>query len=794
MIELEIDGKKVSVEEGTTIIEAADELGIYIPRFCYHKKLSIAANCRMCIVDVEKVGKPQPACATPVTPGMKVSTKSKKTIDSQRMVMEFLLINHPLDCPICDQGGECELQDLTMGFARPYSKYTEGKRAVYSENIGPLIETEMTRCIQCTRCVRFGEEIAGLRELGIIHRGEKEEISTYVKHIMQSELSGNIIDLCPVGALTDKPARYKGRGWEYREHPFISPHDCVGTNIFLHSRWQEYAPQRVVARAVPRENEAINETWMSDRDRYSHFGLYHESRLYHPKIKKNQQWETVSWEEALHAVVDRLQTIIHHQGPEKIGAVASANATTEEYYLLQKVMRGLGSDNIDHRIRWQAVSDQTSMPAFPSWGMPLTDIDNLDAVLLIGSNVRQEQPLISHRINQAYVEGAKIIAINPMDYAFIFELDKKIIVPPTQLVSTLLQVAKALSADRSDSYPLFAHVIVSDAAKAIANTLKATNKKAIFLGEHALQHAQAAQIRAAAQFIAELSGASFGILTDGANSAGAWLAGALPHRGPAGEKREHVGLDAKAMLSTNPLKAYIVMNVEPEFDCAYPADALKALKQADCVVCLTPYVTDQMELYADILLPITPFAETGGTYVNGEGRWQSFAPVSTPPAEAQPAWKVLRLLGNLFGFADFEYKTVKQVYHELKKLMETLSANTTATTKFTVSPVDDASDQLTRLAPWPMYRVDNIVRRSPPLQALIPENIASLAINSATAAKLNLQSCQRVVASQEGSRVTLPLLIDDRLADNTVYLPAGLEETAGFGQVGATIALERASE
>jgi NADH-quinone oxidoreductase subunit G len=396
--------------------------------------------------------------------------------------------------------------------------------------------------------------------------------------------------------------------------------------------------------------------------------------------------------------------------------------------------------------------------------------------------VRFEQPLISHRINQAYQEGAKILAINPMDYAFIFGVDKKIIVAPTQLVATLKQVVDALSGNEK----------VSADIKSLANTLKSANKKAIFLGEQALHHAQAAQIRALAQAIAELSGASLGLLTEGANSAGAWLAGALPHRGAAFEQRSNPGFDAKAMLSTNPLKAYFLMNFEPELDCAYPADALKALKQADCVVCLTPYVTDQMELYADILLPITPFAETGGTYVNVEGRWQSFVPVSVPETESQPAWKILRLLGNLFEFADFEYKTVNQIHHELKQLIEAMPADTAV--KYTLPTVNENQPQLTRLAPWPMYRIDNIVRRSQPLQAMVAEDIGNIAINSATAAKLNLQSSKHVVAIQNNSRVTLPLVIDERLADDTVLLSSGLEQTLGFGQAEAKIVLERASE
>lgn len=642
MIEIEIDGKKTMVEEGASVIEAADKMGIYIPRFCYHKKLSVVANCRMCLVEIDRSGKTLPACATPITAGMKVFTKSQKSIEAQHAVMEFLLINHPLDCPICDQGGECELQDIAMGFGRSDSNYDKAKRAVFSDNIGPLIETEMTRCIQCTRCVRFGEEVAGLPELGVINRGEKEAISTYVKHFMQSELSGNIIDICPVGALTDKPARYRGRGWEYRENATIAPHDCVGGNIFFHTRWQQYAPQRTVMRAVPRENDAVNETWMSDRDRFSHFGLYHESRIYQPKIKINGKWIEVSWEEALTAIKTKIETLIKKQGASQIGALISPSATIEEHYLLQKWLRGLGSHNIDHRIRWQDFRDQNVFPTFPGLGLPIADIENLNVILLIGSCVRFEQPLISHRINKAYLEGAKILVINPMDYPFVFKVDEKIIVSPQKLLEVL-------------------HTIANEKSHAIMKTLEKAEKSAIFLGEHALHHAEASEIRAWAYCIGEKCGASVGLLTEGGNSAGAWLVGAVPHRGLAGELLDSPGLDAKAMLTTDLLKIYFLLNFEPELDCAYAAEAKRTLIHAEFVVCLTMFHSSEMESYADILLPIAPFSESGGTFVNVEGRWQSCVPVSAPENNSQPAWKVLRILGNFFELPGFDYKTLQEV-------------------------------------------------------------------------------------------------------------------------------------
>lgn len=790
MIEIEINGKKTTVEDGTTIIEAADDMDIYIPRFCYHKKLSIAANCRMCLVEVEKIGKPLPACATPVTPGMKILTQSKKALDAQRAVMEFLLINHPLDCPICDQGGECELQDLAMGFGRCCSNYDEPKRAVFSDDIGPLIETQMTRCIQCTRCVRFGEEIAGLRELGVVGRGEHEEITTYVQHFLQSELSGNIIDICPVGALTDKPARYAGRGWEYREHPSIAPHDCVGSNTFVHNRWEEFSPQRQVVRAVPRENDAINENWLSDRDRYSHFGLYHESRIYQPRMKKGKQWVEVSWESALLAITNCVKAVVEKEGADHIAALAAPNSTVEEFYLLQKLLRGLGSHNIDHRLQWQDFSDQHLAPAFPNCGRAIAAIPNLKAILLVGSNVRYEQPIMSHRMNQSYLDGGKIMVVNPVDHDYIFGVSEKMIVPPQQMVTALAEIAKVLADDAQQSIAALAGVMPSDNAKAIANTLKTAGKAGIFIGEQGLNHPQASQIRALVQLIAKLSDASMGVLTAGANSAGAWLAGAIPHRGPAGAELDQPGLDAKALLTSDPVSGYFVLNLEPELDCAYSAAALKALNDAKFVVCLTPFVSSEMENYADFILPITNYVGTAGTYVNVEGAWQSFSAISLPEGDSKPAWKVLRVLANFLGLTGFDYKTAHEVQHEIKKQVDKMPAQQCGA--HTIHEIKALQDSLMRLAPWPMYRVNNLVRRSAPLQETLAKDSASIGLNAATAAKLNFKERSNVTAIQGDSRVTLPLIINDTLTDGAVLIPAGLNETAGFGQVEAALILEQA--
>lgn len=783
MINLEIDGKPIRVEEGTSIIEAADELGIYIPRFCYHKKLSIAANCRMCLVEVEKTGKPLPACATPVTPGMKVFTASLKAVEAQRAVMEYLLINHPLDCPICDQGGECELQDLAMGFGAADSEYDEAKRAVFSENIGPLIETEMTRCIQCTRCVRFGDEIAGMRELGVINRGENEAIATYIKHMMRSELSGNIIDLCPVGALTDKPARYQGRGWEYREHPSISPHDCVGSHLFIHSRGQEYAPQRRVMRVVPREHDEINETWISDRDRFGHFGLYHESRVYLPRLKKNGEWEEISWDQALQEVSTRMQAHFCKNFSGEVAGLASPSSTLEELYVFQKLIRELGSPHVDHRVRWHDFSDQELMPAYPGMQIALSEIEKLNHIILIGSNVREEQPIIAHRIHQAFLEGAVVTAINPMDYDFQFTTHQ-IILDPMHIPHFLAEVVCALSDNVPES---FASVVPSEEAITVANRLKSCKKNGIFLGAHALCHPNASDIRALSQAITRACEASVNVLTEGANSAGAWLAGVLPHRGPANSSVEIKGDDAKALLSNRPKKIYFLLNLEPEYDCAYSYDALITLKQADCVICLTPFVTEAMKEYAHVILPIAPFTETGGTYVNAEGRWQSFQPVTIPYGESQPAWKVLSVLGRFLSLKNVTYEKVQDIQHELKKRVDDMPHSWK---QYPLKPLVSGDHSVMRLAPWPMFRTDALVRNSKPLQDTQQNTYSYVRMNSTTANKWNLSQLEAVTVAQENSTMTLPLVIDSRLADNAVYLASGLSETAGFGTAEAPIVLK----
>lgn len=786
MVELEIDGKRVSVPEGTSIIEAADQAGIYIPRFCYHRKLSIAANCRMCLVEVEKVGKPLPACATPVTPDMKVFTASQKALEAQRAVMQFLLVNHPLDCPICDQGGQCELQDLAMGYGSPYSYYNQGKRSVYSHDIGHLIETEMTRCIQCTRCVRFGEEIAGLRELGCIGRGEELEIGTYVKHFMQSELSGNIADICPVGALTEKPSRYQGRAWEVQEHHSIAPHDCVGSNIYIHTRSHQYKPQKTVLKVVPRDNEAINENWLSDRDRFAYEGVNHQQRILKPMMKKNGQWVEVDWKRALLEVADRMKAIAEQQGGDKLAALMSANATTEECYLTQKLMRSLGSNNIDHRLREHDFSDQRSVPACPDMGMKIADITDLDVVLLIGSHLRYEQPILNHHVFQGYQDGTEVSAINPVDYPFNYALQHKII--DANIVTRLAEVVKALAERNDKPIPELNNITVSEQAMAIADQLQRADNKAVFLGAFAMHHPQAAHIRSLVRLIAELTGAKIGTLTDGANGCGAWLAGAVPHRCAAGQESE-TGLNAKQLFTSDPVRGYLLLGVEPEFDSAYSAAALKALQKAGLVVCLSPFVTETMQGYADFILPVAPFSETVGTFVNAEGTWQRFPAASVPKGDAKPAWKVLRALANFLELPGFDYMAANEVLQELKEQTDVMPERQHALGSVSLNATKPA---LMRIGAWPMYRVDNIVRRAHALQLVTSDmHITNIRINQNTADSLQLNDGDYVKATQGEGSVSLPLIIDNRIADGLVVLPSGLNETAGFGDTMAEITLQK---
>ncbi|HSW93742.1 MAG TPA: NADH-quinone oxidoreductase subunit NuoG [Gammaproteobacteria bacterium] len=790
-IEIEIDGKVLKAKPNSMVIQVADEAGIYIPRFCYHKHLSIAANCRMCLVEVEKAPKTLPACATPVMPGMKIFTRSPKALAAQKAVMEFLLINHPLDCPICDQGGECELQDLSMGFGSAESFYTFGKRSVEDEDIGPLIDTEMTRCIQCTRCVRFGDEVAGLRELGATDRGENMEIGTYVQKAMRSEVSGNIIDLCPVGALTSKPFRFTARAWELNQTPTIAAHDCLGSNIYAHTRSGK------VMRIVPHENTDINQTWISDRDRFSYEGLYHPDRLEKPMVRVEGQWKETDWQTALDIAVSRLQSVMKTAGGNEIAALASPNSTLEEFYLLQKLMRQIGSPNVDHRLRETDFSDQNEMPLFPGLPMSFADIETADVIVLIGSNIQREQPIAGLRVRKATQNGARVIAINMMDEDFHFTVSAKKIVAPHRFVETLTNVVNALS-HPDENY------------SAITDRLRAGKKICVLVGIQAFHHPKASHIRALAQQLADVCQGTVGFLTEGANAAGAYLAGAIPHRGPAGKPIESVGLNAHTVWK-NPRKAYVLLNVEPELDSANAPLALAALEQADCVVSLSLYKNPVLMDYAHVILPVTPFTETAGTFVNVMGQWQRFSGVATPVGEARPAWKVLRVLGNLLDCEGFDYESAHEVHDEVKGLVDQAEKDTGSRLK---TRRDDArieagerlqaddlqtdkqqtNQNLSRVGEIPIYAGDSIQRRAKALQAtqvIIQEYLMTVRLHPETAKRLQVNDQDRVMVSQQNHRVRLPVRIDERVPVDAACIASGILATGELSELYGPVELHK---
>ena len=772
MLKIEIDGKQIEVAPGSTIIEAADAAGIPIPRFCYHKKLSVAANCRMCLVDVEKAPKPLPACATPVAAGMKVATHSAKAIAAQKGVMEFLLINHPLDCPICDQGGECELQDLAVGYGGDVSRYQEMKRVVPDKNLGPLIATEMTRCIHCTRCVRFGQELAGVMELGATGRGEHVRIGTYVAQSVDSELSGNMIDLCPVGALTSKPFRYTARTWELTDVPGVSPHDCVGTNLNVQVQ------RNRVMRVLPRENEEVNELWLADRDRFSYEALNSPERLLKPMIRDNGKWRETDWSTALNVAVDGVQKVIAAHGAQSIGALASPTSTLEEFYLLQKLVRALGSGNVDHRLRQRDFSDDAEMPLFPYLGLPIRELENVDAALLIGSNIRKDQPLLGLRLRKAFVHGAALFAVNPVDYDFTFDLKAKAIVDPAAMPASLARIARVLAQTRGQSLPpevgALAKGEANEAERAIAAGLAEAKQGVILLGNFVHGHAQAATLRALSDILAELSGARLGLLPE-ANSAAGWLAGCLPQRSANGSIASPTGRDAQDML-VQPLKGYFIFGAEPELDSRDGALARKALAQAACVVVFTAFKSPAFD-GAHVLLPLAPFTETDGTFVNAEGRFQSFRAAVTPAGEARPGWKILRVLGNLFGVSGFDYTTAHEVRVEVHKPGETPPARLKA------RRIDSAAmaKGLQRIAEVPIYKVDPIVRRAAALQKTRDNSGPVARMHPREAQKHDVGSSTRLRIIAAGETVTLDFLLDRRIPENCVLIPAGYAETVALG-------------
>ena len=763
LLNIEVDGKPTQIRKGAMIIEAADAIGVAIPRFCYHRKLPIAANCRMCLVDVEMGGKmmpkPQPACATPVAEGMKVTTRSDKALKFQKDVMEFLLINHPLDCPICDQGGECELQDVALGYGRSVSRYTERKRTITDENLGPLVATEMTRCIQCTRCVRFTSEIAGTYELGGMSRGENLQIGTYIGKTLETELSGNIIDVCPVGALTNKPYQFQARAWELIAKPSIGYHDALGSNLWLHTRRGD------VLRTVPRDNEAVNECWLSDRDRYSYQGMYAPDRISAPEVKRNGQWQVTTWEDALKFAGEALKK---EQGSE-LGILVHPATSNEEGDLLMRLARGLGSAHIDHRLRQLDFADNASAQPF---GLPVAEIDKVRAALLVGSDLRHEMPLVNHRLHQATKKGAKVYLVNPALFEFNYQLAGQAIVAPQAMVDALLSVAKAAVGAGASAPTALSEAIngaqSDDGDNDVISALK-SGKAVVILGEAAVTHPQASWLRAITRFIADATGAGYNELPIGANALGLAKVGVSPGNG---------GLDAQAMLA-QARKSYVLYGVEPPHDFADGGAALKALHAAEQVVAFSAYASAALREVADVILPIALLPEIDATLVNVDGLAQSVSAGAKATGQTRAGWKVLRALGGSLQLAGFEFDDLAGLRDGISERASTSGSGFAKRAEVT---------GLTRLATWPIYRSDAVLRRATALQAH--------PLNRAPAVRLNADEAGRRGLT-EGSQVrlaesTLPLVIDKSVPDGTAWIEAGQDVTATLPPYGAAINLSKA--
>lgn len=778
MLEIEINGQQLSVPDGSTVMDAANQAGIYIPHFCYHKKLSIAANCRMCLVQVEKAPKPLPACATPVTAGMKVWTHSEVAVKAQAGVMEFLLINHPLDCPICDQGGECQLQDLAVGYGASASRYQEEKRVVFNKNLGPLVSTDMTRCINCTRCVRFTSEIAGEMELGQAFRGEHAEIMPFIEKTVDSELSGNIIDLCPVGALTSMPFRFSARTWEMSRRRSVSPHDSLGANLIVQTKHD------VVKRVLPLENEDINECWLSDKDRFSYEGLNSAQRLTQPMIKDGGQWKPVDWQTAIEFAANGLRDMVRDDGAAAIGALASPHATVEELYLLQKLIRGLGSDNIDFRLRQSDFRADANRAGVPWLGMKLAEVGELDRLLVVGSFLRKDTPLLAQRVRQAAKRGLRVSVVGPNAEEWLLPVRHRALVAPSAMVSVLAQIVAALAAEKGVAVDERVSVAlpqeISTEAREIAASLVSGRNVAVWLGNLAIQDRRAAQLQWLANEIARLTDGRAGVIGEAANSVGGYLAGALPSAG---------GLNARAMIE-QPLKAYLLLGAEPDFDFADPTAAMAALGGARLVVALSAFQSVSLREVADVMLPIAPFTETSGTFVNCEGRAQSFHAVARPLGETRPAWKVLRVLGNLLQLSGFDYNDSEAVR------ADALAGDTAARLDNRVSgvalsaPVTSPGD-LERVADVPIYFADPLVRRAPALQRTRDAAAPLARVAPATLAALGLKSGERVRLVQGRAAAELCVVVDDKLAEGCVRVAAAHPDTATLGPMSGEISVER---
>lgn len=792
MIEFEIDGQRIQAESGMNIIEAADEAGITIPRFCYHPDLSVVANCRMCLVDVENARNPLPACATPVTSGMRVSTRSEKAVQAQRAVMEYLLVNHPLDCPICDQGGECELQDTSMGYGSGFSHYRDVKRSVLKKDIGPLIDTEMTRCIHCTRCVRFGEEIAGLRELGVTARGEHEEIGTYVQHFLHSEVSANVIDLCPVGALTSKPFRYQCRSWELNEYPGIAAHDAWGSPVYWHVRRSDLPEKCQVMRVVPRVDDKINQ-WMSDRDRFSYEGFYHKQRLKAPSVKAAGQWRQSTWQKAMPDMLDKLQRIIDQYGHDEVAVLVSPNMTTESGFMIQHVMRALGVPHIDHRIMVQDTQDQDTQPIFMGSTVLLSELQDADAFYCLGADLNREHPLVGLRVRQAVLDGASVFMLHAKAPQHHFTVTTEWLDAPQSWVDHLLALiheaqAQGLSLPAGVELP---DVVPAPTAEqqACVRALQSAASPIIWLGLQAYQHPQASSLRYYSRVLAQMVGGEFIAATAGANSAGLSLAGVLPHRGVAADALKQNGDVASAMWE-KPRRAYVLFDVEPHVDCAQSGAAKAALQSAELVVAFNSFSSDDLHEVAHYLFPTTVVAEQSGSFVNLCGQWQDFSAVVPEYNQARPVWKIMRLIAQLLNLPDCDVGNVDAISAHVKSLLPEPSA-ALKWRGWQRCQLDHSNDTpLMRLGYWPLYRVDSVVRRAPSLQAThqrLNPHAAYAQCHSATAKQYGLSDEKSVVLEQDHVSRTFTVLVNDSVAVGCVYLASGEDVTTGWGEACAPI-------
>ena len=795
-IEIQVDGRALSAVKGQMLIEVTDAHGIYVPRFCYHHKLSVAANCRMCLVEVEKVPKPLPACATPVNDGMVVHTRSERAVAAQKGVMEFLLINHPLDCPICDQGGECELQDLAMAYGDDVSRYQEKKRVVQDKNIGALIQTDMTRCIHCTRCVRFGEEIAGLRELGATGRGEHMEIGTYVAKAVRSEMSGNVIDLCPVGALTSKPFRYTARAWELVQKDGVAPHDGVGSNLHVHCKGDR------VKRVVPRENESLNEVWLSDRDRYSYQALYSEQRLLVPQVKENGTWRELDWQDALRVARDRLRAGLA-DGAEQMGALGAANLSTEELYALQKLARALGCANVDHRVRQRDFSQQDAAPRYPSLGMELAELENMRSVLLLGCFPRNEHPMLNHRLRKAVVShGCEVRSLNMLDYEFNYDLAQKWVCHPQELRAELLAILKAGGdAGEGEWADWLAEAEPDDTHRRAFESLREAEHACVWLGNTAIAHPWFSGLYALAMRLARLTGVRVACAGEAANSAGACLAGMLPHRLAGGQPAPQAGLNIWEQFAgsgrSRPCRSWLLMGLEPELDCWDGARARQALRQADHVVVLNAFVSDAMREYADVLLPIAPFTENTGSFVNCVGQPQRFEAATRPQGEARLGWKLLRVLGNELDLPGFDWSDIEELRAEWPESMRPGRTEEEWSAAYEIREPEpeeeDSSEEaaaapqagngalvLQRIGEVPMNAVDGLARRAEALRESGGVGDGGAHVHPDTARRGDLGERVRVCQGEQEA-LSLPVVLDERVPPDCVMIHAAQDPHAGLG-------------